>query len=151
MSIRKSKMGIVRRGRRPDGYMDSGRGAEGRTVGGGEGKGEREKKTGDGRGVSGCECCARGRAPPRCPSAEAGGKGGQPCLPCPPLCEGPAQPNTGWFMRERRIGLRCWLTFPPPPPSSSTAARPPLPLLMLLRSFRRSSRSPATPALSRSD
>lgn len=43
VSIRKSKMGIVRRGRRPDGYMESGRGAKGRTVGGGEGKGgERE-------------------------------------------------------------------------------------------------------------
>lgn len=46
------------------------------------GRGEKEK-TGDGRGVSGCECCARGRAPPRCPSAEAGGKGGAalPALP----------------------------------------------------------------------
>lgn len=48
MSIRKSKMGIVRRGRRPGGYMDSGRGAEGRTVGGGEGKGGRERRRGTG-------------------------------------------------------------------------------------------------------
>lgn len=82
MSIRKSKMGIVRRGRRPGGYMDSGRGAEGRTAGWEEEEGGKEKKTaGDRRGVSGCECSARRRAPPRCPSAEAGGKGGSPACP----------------------------------------------------------------------
>lgn len=50
MSIRKSKMGIVRRGRRrPGGYMDSGRGSEGRTVGGGEGgRGKKRRRRGTG-------------------------------------------------------------------------------------------------------
>lgn len=49
MSIRKSKMGIVRRGRRPGGYMDSGRGAEGRTAGrGGKGRGEKRRRRGTG-------------------------------------------------------------------------------------------------------
>lgn len=103
VSIRKSKMGIVRRGRRPGGYMDSGREGEGRQRGErGEEEEERQPGSGEER-VAVSAVHGKGLPLPLC----RGGGRGQRCLPCPPLCEGPAQPGTGRVLRERRGGLRC--------------------------------------------
>lgn len=114
VSIRKSKMGIVRRGRRPGGYMDSGRGAEGRTVGwekGGWG-GRREEDGGQERSKwLWVLCTGKGASP--LPLCRGGGEGGTalPALPSFVWGACSAQHRLVYEGEAERAALL--LTFPP--------------------------------------